>query len=139
MRCVLDTNVLVAGLRSQRGASFELLSLVGGSQFEVAVSVPLVLEYESVLLGMLSKLHLERIDVDDFLNYICSVAHQQPVFFLWRPKLRDSKDDMVLELAVGSSSDVIVTFNQRDFEGCERFGIESMTPGNFIHHLGAST
>ena len=47
---VLDTNVLEAAFRSRRGASFAVLSLVGTGCFEIAVSVPLVLEYEEVLL-----------------------------------------------------------------------------------------
>ncbi len=47
---VIDTNVVVAGLRSKLGAAFKLLALVGTGQFEIHLSVPLVFEYEDVLL-----------------------------------------------------------------------------------------
>jgi len=133
---VLDTSVLAAAMRSRRGASFRLLSDIGSGRFEIALSVPMVLEYESILLRMLDDLPLDRADVDALLDYLCSVADRQTVFFLWRPHLRDPKDDMVLELAVASRCDAIVTFNQRDFVGSESFGIEVLTPAALLRRLG---
>lgn len=133
---MLDTSVLAAAVRSRRGASFRLLSLLGTGRFELALSVPLVLEYESTLGRMLDDSPLGRDDVDALLDYLCSIADLQTVFFLWRPHLRDPKDDMVLELAVASRCDAIVTFNRRDFAGSEQFGIEIWTPAQFLHHLG---
>jgi len=49
-KVVIDANVLIAALRSKRGASFKLLSLIGRGFFSYAVSVPLVLEYEEIAL-----------------------------------------------------------------------------------------
>lgn len=133
---VLDTNVLVAALRSRRGASFRLLELVGRDRFTLNVSVPLVLEYEDVLLRMTAELGLAGRDVRDLLDYLCSVANNQAIFFLWRPRLRDPKDDMVLELAAAAGCKTIITFNLRDFVGVAEFGVRAITPRDFLQEIG---
>ena len=132
---VLDTSVLVAALRSQRGASYEVLSRVGGAEFELSVSVPLVLEYEAAAKAQARDLGLTHADLDDVVDYLCSVAHPRQIFYLWRPVLRDPKDDMVLELAVEAGCEAIITHNLRDFVGAERFGITVLTPGAFLQQL----
>jgi putative PIN family toxin of toxin-antitoxin system len=132
---VLDTNVLVAAIRSRRGASFELLSRVGAGDFEIAVSVPLVLEYEDAMLRHRAATALSETDVRDVIDYLCSVAIQQSVFFLWRPVLRDPGDDLVLELAVAAECDAIITHNVRDFGGAGQFGLRVLTPGSFLNEL----
>ena len=138
MVVVLDTNVFISALRSRRGASFRLLSLVGTGRFDIALSVPLVLEYEAVASRMLDEFALSRADLDDVLDYLCSVARHRPVFFLWRPCLPDPKDDMVLELAVAAGAPVIVTFNKRDFAGIDRFGLRALTPREYLREIGDS-
>ena len=129
---VIDTNVLIAGLRSRRGASFERLSRLGGQAFEINVSVPLVLEYEAVAREHARELGLTHSDVDDVLDYLCAVGHHRQIFYLWRPFLPDPRDDMVLEVGVEASCEVIVTFNLRDFVGVEQFGLRALTPGQFL-------
>ena len=136
MLVVLDTSVLVAGARSLSGASFQLLSRIGTDMFDIAVSVPLVVEYEDVLMRDLSAIALSTADVQDIIDYICSVAVRQEIFYLWRPALRDAGDDLVLEVAVAANCDAIVTHNVRDFAGIERFGLELLTPGQFLQRLG---
>ena len=135
-RVVLDTNVVVAGLRSRRGASFRLLAEVGRGKFEIALSVPLVLEYEDALLRHGSVSGLSRADVDAVLDYFCSVGHLQSIFFLWRPLLPDPKDDLVLELAVAAGCKTVVTFNIRDFRGAEGLGVSAQRPGDFLKAIG---
>jgi putative PIN family toxin of toxin-antitoxin system len=133
---VLDTNVLVAGLRSRGGASARVLALVGVGRFNINLSVPLVLEYEDVLLRSKPGVPLSEQAIGDVLDYHCAVARQHPIFFLWRPFLRDPKDDMVLELAVKAECDFIITFNERDFAGIEQFGVEALTPAGFLRRIG---
>lgn len=134
-RVVLDTNVVVAALRSRQGASFKLLSLLGEGQFEIALSVPLLLEYEDVLGRHIpAGLYLPQ-EIEDVLDYICHVAHRQSIFFLWRPCLPDPKDDMVLELAVAAGCEAVVTHNQRDFVGAERLGVRIDVPRDFLRLL----
>ncbi len=134
---VIDTNVVVAGLRSRNGSAFRLLGLVGSEQFKINLSVPLVLEYEEVLLRELSNLTINASDVQDFLDFHCSVANHHQIFFLWRPFLPDPKDDMVLELAVNAGCDSVVTYNIRDFVGIEQFGVSAVTPAKLLESIGA--
>jgi putative PIN family toxin of toxin-antitoxin system len=135
---VIDTNVLVAALMSRRGASFRLLELVGTGRFELGVSVPLVLEYEDAAKRWVgSRIALSEDEIDDVIDYICAVAEHHKVYFLWRPMLKDPKDDMVLELAAGAQCSYIVTYNVKDFERIEPFGIEAITPKMFLEKIGA--
>ena len=134
---VLDTNVLVAGTRSRRGASYRLLASVGTGRFDISVSVALVLEYEDVLAR--HSPWLSAAELADLLDFICQVARRQNVFYLWRPTLRDPKDDHVLEVAVAGACDGIVTFNKKDFAGAERFGLRVMSPQVLLSEIGALT
>jgi predicted nucleic acid-binding protein len=102
--------------------------------FDIAVSVPLVFEYEAVLLRHLTATQ-RKADVLALIDYLCSVAHQQPIFFLWRPLLRDANDDMVAEAAVASSASAIVTHNVRDFDAVTRFGVRVLAPAQFLLQL----
>lgn len=134
---VVDTNVLLAALRSNRGASHRLLQLVGESQeFVINLSVPLVLEYEEVAKRDARALGLSHREIDDVLDYLCAVANLHDIFFLWRPFLPDPDDDMLLELAVEAGSQAIVTFNTRDFTGIEQFGVRATTPREFLKEIG---
>lgn len=133
---VLDTNVIIAALRSKRGASAKLLPLVGTGRFRIHISVPLVLEYEAVLLRQRASLGLSLEDAADFIDGLSGLAYHQKIYFLWRPYLRDEKDEMVLELAVVAQCDFIITYNLRDFIGAERFGIDVITPKDFLERIG---
>jgi len=134
---VLDTNVIYSGLRSRRGASFKLLSLVGSCRFEIHLSVPLGLEYEEVLQEKKRDLGLTEADIDDVLNDLCRVAGLHEIHFLWRPRLKDPDDEMILELAVGARCDYIVTYNKEDFPGVEKFGVELVMSRDLLQKIGA--
>ncbi len=136
LKIVIDTNVFIAALRSRRGASYLLLSLLDGGKFVMNVSVPLVLEYEAVAKRQLSDLALTEQEVNDIVDYICKVAVHQSIYYLWRPFLKDPKDDMVLEVAVAAECKYIVTFNVRDFGGSEQFGIQIVPPKVFLQQIG---
>jgi len=132
---VLDTNVVVSALRSRRGCVFQAVEATGGGWFDIAISVPVVLEYEAALMERRIAPTTES-DVQTVLDYLCSAGHQQQVFFLWRPLLPDPKDDMVLELAVAAQCDAVVTYNVRDFHGAERLGIGVWTPADLLKGVG---
>src|ERR1035437_8860968 len=98
----IDTNVLVAALLSNLGASHRLLRLGGDPRGQINLSVPLVLEYEQTLKRVCTGGALSGGDIDSVLHFLCANANLRPIFFLWRPLLPDPKDDFVLELAVES-------------------------------------
>jgi len=135
---VIDTNVLVAAMRSRHGASARLLSLLGTGLFDIHVSVALVLEYEEVLMRQQQELGLSSTDVIDVVDALCHLAEHQVVYYRWRPSLQDPDDEMVLDLAVAAGCDVIVTFNQRDYAGAERFGLLVMRPKALLTAIGAT-
>jgi putative PIN family toxin of toxin-antitoxin system len=133
---VLDTNVLVAALRSRRGASYRLLKLIGDPRWRINLSVPLLLEYEDVLKRPDAGHLLSPAQVDDVLDFLCASASLRDIFYLWRPILSGPKDDFVLELAVESGCEYIITFNMRDFAGAEKFGVTTIRPQEFLRELG---
>ena len=95
LKIVIDTNVFISALRSSHGASYRLLRLVGKDRFTTYVSVPLVLVYESTAKRQSRSIGLLHSDIDDILDYLCMVSEHRRIFFLWRPFLKDPKDDMV--------------------------------------------
>ena len=133
---VIDTNVIIAAQRSKHGASSKLMSLIGTNRFDIHVSVPLVFEYEAVLSQHSEQLGLTSEDVADVVDAVCALAIPHQIYFLWRPYLRDRKDELVLELAVTARCDYIITYNQRDFRGAERFGIRISDPRTFLQAIG---
>jgi predicted nucleic acid-binding protein len=133
---VLDTNVLVAGLRSSLGASFELLRRVGTGQFDVGLTTPLVLEYEAVCTRLEAVPDRTPEEVGEVIDYLCSVGKQAAVRYRVRPAAADPGDDLVLEAAVATGSGVIVSHNVRDMaDGARQYGIEVITPGEALRRL----
>ena len=135
MRVVLDTNVVFSALYSDAGASYQLLMGLQRKLIVPCLSVALVLEYEQALLDHLDQFEQTEDEIRDILDYLCTVSVRQTVFYLWRPFLRDPKDDMVLELAVASGARLVVTHNIKHFAGIERFGIKAVSPAELLKRL----
>ena len=131
-KIVIDTNVFVTSLRSKNGASFRLLYKANRKKFIQCISTPLIFEYESVATRQSKEFNLDDEDIDAILNKLCKISEKCKIFFLWRPFLKDAKDDFILELAVESQSDFIVTYNIKHFKGIEKFGIQAITPKEFL-------
>jgi predicted nucleic acid-binding protein len=96
-----------------------------------------VIEYEDVLVRQCRRSPITRQDVGNLLDYLCSIAKKRDIFFLWRPVLRDPRDDMILELAVAARCSHVVTFNQRDFAEAKNFKIDIINPKAFLEKIGA--
>lgn len=136
MKVVIDTNVLVTALRSRRGASYRLVSLLQSGRFSIAISVPLIVEYEDVLRrGKLPAIISEK-DISDFIDFLCYAGDRQDIFFLWRPFLPDPSDDLVLEVAVAAGCDAIISYNKRHFPNIEKFGLRVLDPKEFLVEIG---
>ncbi|WP_221938703.1 putative toxin-antitoxin system toxin component, PIN family [Mycobacterium sp. KBS0706] len=135
---MLDTDVMVAAIRSDVGASRRLLVASLQRRIGLLVSVPLVIEYEAVLTRPehLQASGLTAADVNAVLDAVVAIAEPVRLAFLWRPALRDPDDDMVLEVAVNGAADAVVTFNRRDFaQGAKAFGLAVLTPGDALRRL----
>jgi putative PIN family toxin of toxin-antitoxin system len=138
---VLDTDVMVAALRSDRGASRQLLLAALNQRFELLLSVPLILEYEAVLTRPqhLAACGLSSAEVGRVLDDLAAVARPVRLAFRWRPRLSDPDDDMVLETAVNGSANAIVTFNQRDFApGTKGFSCAAILPATALQQIRSS-
>jgi predicted nucleic acid-binding protein len=131
LEIVLDTNVLVAALRSRRGASYQVLSLIGTGVFRSNVSVALALEYEEVLKRGNTISSLTEDDVDKFLDYIFQSSNLVPSVYPMRPTLPDPDDELVLDLATQCGG-TIVTYNRRDFIEAGKRRVPVMTPAELL-------
>lgn len=135
-RVVIDTNVLVSALRSRRGRSYRLLSIVDSGKFQPCLSVSLVLEYEAAAKRLCRKGGLTTDAVDTIIDYLCRVSTHCRIHYLWRPMLRDPNDDMVLEVAVAAQAHFIVTCNRDDFAAAAGFGIRIVSPTELLIQIG---
>lgn len=135
---VLDTGVLVAALRSDRGASRQLLLAALDRKITALASVPLMLEYEAVLTRpeLLEMTGLTAEETNAILDALAAVIERVPMRFLWRPRLTDPKDETVLETAVNGRADRLVTFNLRHLaEAALDFGIPAIPPGEIWREI----
>jgi putative PIN family toxin of toxin-antitoxin system len=135
VHAILDTSVLVAGLRSNRGASFQILRAIRAGEIRIAVSVALVLEYESVVLRPGLVPHFTSDELRRIVDGLCQLADHQQVFFAWRPFLPDPDDDLVLELAVAASAAFVITHNINDIRGSESIGVRAITPATTLDFI----
>ena len=131
-RIVLDTNVLYAGFYSSKGASFKVLKAIEQGKLQIVMSTTLLFEYEDILKRNQMILGLSNQEIEKILDYFCMQSEHQKIYFLWRPRLPDPKDDHLLELAIASGTKLIVTHNTKDFKGVEEFGIRSITPQKLL-------
>jgi putative PIN family toxin of toxin-antitoxin system len=134
-RIILDTNVLYAGLYSSKGASFRVLQAIEKDRLKLVMSTTLLFEYEDILKRNQIVLGLSDEEIEKILDYLCLQSEHQKIYFLWRPRLPDPKDDHLLELAVASGTKLIVTHNTKDFKGIEKFGIISLTPKELMEEI----
>lgn len=132
---ILDTNVLYAGLYSSAGASFKVLQAIEEGNLKIVISTTLLFEYEDILKRNQVILDLSAQEIEDILDYFCKISHHQKIYFLWRPRLPDPKDDHLLELAVASRTKLIVTHNTRHFKDIEEFGVKPITPRELLEEV----
>lgn len=141
MKIVVDTNIILAAFLSRDGVSNKFLIWLFQNKKKInVVSNTLITEYEDVLcrdknLNLYPQISKE--DILSFIDDICYISYHQKINFLWRPFLKDYKDDMVLETAFNANASYIITYNQKDFENVfEKFNIEVITPKEFLQLIG---
>jgi putative PIN family toxin of toxin-antitoxin system len=137
----MDTNIMLAALLSKSGVSNRFLVWLFQHKEKInVVSNTLVTEYEDVLCrekNLSLYPQISKKDLLGFIDDICFISHHQKINFLWRPFLKDYKDDMVLETAFNAKANYIITYNQKDFRGVkEKFNIKVITPKEFLQKVG---
>jgi putative PIN family toxin of toxin-antitoxin system len=138
MRIALDTDVVVAALRSPSGASRRLIELLRARQVSAVATVGMMIEYEAVLTREehLSATGLTLGEVAIFLDGLAALMFPVEPHFLWRPQLVDPNDEMVLEAAINGGAERIVTFNVQDFlPAALHFGISVERPRDTLRRL----
>mgnify|MGYP001604013775 CR=1 FL=1 len=135
---ILDTDVIVAAIRSTKGASAEIVRRVLRREMPIEISVALVLEYEAVATRAehLQAGGLTRVEAANLIDALAAVADPVEIHFRWRPQLRDADDEMVLEAAINAQDRTIVTFNTRDFAmAADKFNVTLATPRQILEIL----
>ncbi len=145
MKVVIDTNVFLSSLFSKNGASFKLVLWVV-NQYKThhkkynVISNTLLTEIDDMLTrekNMLKYKNFSKSEIDEFIDGICLISNHQKINFMWRPFLKDSNDDMVLEVAFNAKANYIITHNIKDFRGVEdNFNIHPITPKDFLSKIG---
>lgn len=135
MKAVLDTNVILSGLRSRNGASYQVLRMLYQNKFKIVVSVPLIFEYEEILKSKLNRnIYTDEI-IEQLLDSLCAIGEKSRVYYLWRPYLKDPFDDHILELALASGAEYIVTYNKKDLMKAQRLGFKVVDAKQFLEML----
>jgi predicted nucleic acid-binding protein len=135
---MIDTDVVVAAMRSPAGASAELLRRIDRDNATMLLTVALALEYEAICNLAEHRLAsgLSASEVSLYIDGLIGMAEPVKTFFRWRPQLRDPGDELVLEAAVNGQAEAIVTFNEKDLREAEQsFGIAVMRPGEALTRI----
>lgn len=138
MRMVLDTDVIVAAMRSPRGASAALLKAARSARVTLLLGVALAIEYEAVCHELEHQIAagLSPEEVSQFVTAVIALAEPVTIHYLWRPQLRDPNDEMVLEVAVNGQAEAIITFNRKDYGSVtESFNVEVLLPAQMIKRI----
>jgi len=135
---VVDTSVLIAGLRSPSGASAYVLRSILARKLEAAITVALFLEYEAVATRRehLSAAGLSHDQILIVLDALADAMAPTPIRWKLRPLSPDPNDDLVLEAAFNAGAHTIVTANPRDFERVSaHLGIRIVAPSVLASEL----
>ena len=135
VKIILDTNVLYSGLYSSLGASYKILRAIEEKTVKIVISTTLLFEYEDVLKRKQADLGIGNQDIENILDNLCDLSEFQKIYFLWRPCLQNPKDDHVLEVAIASQTNTIMTHNIKDFKNIDTFGIGAITPKDLLKEI----
>ena len=137
MIITLDTNVLLASLLSRNGSSYRILNLIVEEKIKIALSTPLILEYDEVLKrkDILNKTKITESQIEDIIDLLVILANKHRIYYRLRPNLLDENDNMLVECAFVSGSQYLVTSNIKDFTQGELqiYPFTVITPGNFYY------
>ena len=128
----MDTNVVYAGLRSDLGASHQILDKISTGQVAILLSQTVLTEYEEILKRYAPSMGLNLSDIDTTLNFLCSVCERFEMQGPWSPVLDDPDDEAFVKLASFGRADCLVTHNLRHFGPTALLGINVLAPREFL-------
>jgi len=138
MKVVIDTSVWISALITKDSDSRKLLRLVFEKQLLPQMSEALFYEYENVMKRdkIQEMTPLTKKEQTTLLNAYMSTCRWNEIYYMWRPNLNDEDDNFVVELAVASGAEAIITYNLKDFNHAElSFSHTITTPEKFIKDL----
>ena len=135
-RVILDTNVILAAMRSQTGASHRLLLTIGHPRWQSVITPALMYEYEDVARRPGNAPGSSHRDITNILDLIYQQSRRQLVWFSWRPLSSDPGDDAILEAAIAGGGDYVVSFDERHLRAAREFGIEVLKPSELLKKIG---
>lgn len=138
MKIVIDTSVWISALITKESEARELLRLVFKKKLSPQMSEPLFKEYEAVM----KRKKIQRLialtlsEQNELFETYLSTCKWNEIYYAWRPNLRDEDDNFVVELAVASGAEAIITYNIKDFKNAELiFNHKIITPEDFIKDI----
>lgn len=133
---VIDTSVLVSALPGPSGPARELLRQCLTGKYKPLISNALFQEYEELTNRprILKQCPLSPSELRELLNAYYNVCEWVPIYYLWRPNLRDESDNFLIELAVAGNAHCVVTNNIRDLKESELVfpDLRVLTPAQFL-------
>ena len=138
MLMMLDIDVVIAAIRSTKGASAEIIRRILRGEIRIELTVAMALEYEAVALREehLIAGELSATEALNLIDTLAGLAAPVEIHFRWRPQLRDADDEMVLEAAINAQDRTIVTFNTKDFAmAADRFDVKLLKPRQLLEKL----
>lgn len=136
---VIDTSVLVSALIGKEGPGREVLRQCLQGHFKPLISNALFQETEDILRreDILKQCPLHESEIRELINAYYSVCRWLPIYYLWRPNLKDEGDNFLIELAVAGNSNCIVTNNTRDLGAAELSfkNLKIVTPEEFLRGM----
>jgi len=89
IRAVMDTNVLIAGLRSPNGASRELLVRLRAGRWTLVLSNTVLGEYHELLHREAEFLEIMHHEADSYIDALCELAEKFSPTTQWQPTAND--------------------------------------------------
>jgi len=134
MNVIIDTNIFISAILSKNGFAIDILRLALKQKIKPQIGLKLFLEYEDVLSRdrIIDNSKLSFLEIDELLNSLLKVSKWNDIYYLWRPNLNDEGDNHIVELAVASNSQYIITNNKKDFLANQlNFNYEVVTAKEF--------
>ena len=135
IRAVMDTNVLVAGLRSLNGASYELLARLKTGDWSLVISNTVLGEYHEILHREAESVDLTHREADSYIDALCVLAERFSPATPWQPAASDPDDEAIIQLAREARVQYLVTHNVRDVSRAAQFGVRVVRPAEFLEIL----